>query len=181
MPTTAVILNNAPIACVLAGNAVAKGNLFGGTTSPDLPKTIFACHYVLKKIYDEDPDYPGLRWAALRLWELCGKYAIQAYAYTGGGGSVAPITPPSLPDYYDFVVSSSSPIVTGAFLLLIDGTLGNYDFRGYNIAFYRGNNLQSKFNDGATTCYSWNKVSGLLTLINGVAQVDEPIQIYPML
>ena len=186
MPTTAVIIENAPIACVLAGNDVAKGNLFGGTLDPNLPKTIFAFQYVLKKIYDIDPDYPGLRWAALRLWELCGKYGIRAYAYTGGTGIIGGITPSyNLPNVIDWIVSGvvasgTEPIPTGASTALLNGTNGFPDFRGYNIDYVRGGYPQYTTNPGDGSSYfSWNRVTGLFQIFD-VAILGEQMRITPI-
>lgn len=92
MPTNAIILSNAPIACVLAGTDVAKGSLFGSRIDPLIPQKIYSTYFVIKKIYDLDPAYDGMTEACIYLWELMGKYGIRAQAYTGGGGSVAPPT-----------------------------------------------------------------------------------------
>lgn len=92
MPTNATILLNAPIACVLAGNDVAKGNLFGKRIDPLIAQKIYCEYFKIKKIYDLDPDYAGMSVACQYLWELMGKYGIRAQSYTGGGGSVSPST-----------------------------------------------------------------------------------------
>lgn len=88
MPTNAVILNNAPIACVLAGSDVAKGVLFGQRIDPLIAQKIYSTYFVIKKIYDIDTDYDGMTAACVYLWELMGKYGIKAQSYTGGSGVV---------------------------------------------------------------------------------------------
>lgn len=93
MPTNAIILDNAPIACVLAGNDVAKGSLFGQRIDPLLPQKIYSTYFVIKKIFDIDPAYDGMTEACIYLWELMGKYGIRAQAYTGGSGVVPSPTP----------------------------------------------------------------------------------------
>lgn len=90
MPTNSVILSNAPIACVLAGTDVAKGSLFGKRIDPLLPQKIYSTYFVIKKVYDLDPDYSGMTAACVYLWELMGKYGIRAQHYSGGGGVVPP-------------------------------------------------------------------------------------------
>ncbi len=95
MATITTILQAAPIANVLASNKAAEGSLFGGNIQPSLPITIFSVNKVLKKIYDNDPTYSGLYETSQRLWELCGRFGLQASAYTGGGGSSSSITPTS--------------------------------------------------------------------------------------
>lgn len=92
MPTNAIILANAPIACVLAGNDVAKGQLFGPRIDPLIAQKIYCEYFKIKKIYDLDPDYAGMTVACQYLWELMGMYGIRAYGYTGGG-QVSPVTP----------------------------------------------------------------------------------------
>jgi len=93
MPTVTTILQTAPIANVLASNKAAEGSLFGGNIQPSLPLTIYSVNKILKKIYDNDPLYDGLYETAQRLWEITGRWGIQAQAYTGGGGSAGGITP----------------------------------------------------------------------------------------
>lgn len=93
MPDNSTILNNAPISCVLAGNDISKGVLFGSRLDTQLSQKIYATYTIIKKIYDIDPNYNGMTQCCLYLWELMGKYGIGAMAYTGGGGSISPITP----------------------------------------------------------------------------------------
>lgn len=92
MPTNAIILANAPIACVLAGNDVAKGTMFGPRIDPLIAQKIYCEYFKIKKIYDLDPNYTGMSVACQYLWELMGMYGIRAQGYTGGGGSVSPPT-----------------------------------------------------------------------------------------
>ena len=92
MPTNAVILNNAPAACVLAGNDIANGDLFGQRIDPLLAQKIYSTYFVIYKIYVLDPNYSGMNAACLYLWELMNKYGIRAMGYSGGG-TVVPPTP----------------------------------------------------------------------------------------
>jgi len=92
MPTNTIILSNAPIASVLAGNDISKGSLYGQRIDPLLDQKIYATYFVIKKIYDLNPNYSGITAACLYLWELMGKYGIQAQAYSGGGSVAVPGT-----------------------------------------------------------------------------------------
>lgn len=93
MPTNAVILDTAPPACVLAGNDISKGVLFGARKDPLLAQKIYATYFVIKKIYDLDPNYSGMTVACQYLWELMDKYGIRGQAYSGGSGVVPSPTP----------------------------------------------------------------------------------------
>lgn len=106
MPTNLVILQNAPISCVLAGSDVAKGSLFGQRLDTMLHTKIYVTYKIIKKIYDLDNNYSGMTAACLYLWELMGKYGIMAQYYTSGGGSVAPPTP-GTENIYPFKIVSS--------------------------------------------------------------------------
>lgn len=103
MPTNSVILANAPIACVLAGNDIAKGSLFGQRIDPLLAQKIYATYFVIKKIYDLDPDYDNMTEYCQYLWELTGKYGIRAYGYTGGGQ----VAPPTFGQGYPIYITSA--------------------------------------------------------------------------
>ena len=93
MPANSVILENAPVACVLAGTDISRGTLFGQRIDPLLDQKIYATYFVIKKIFDLDPNYSGMTAACLYLWELMGKYGIQAQAYSGSGGGGVVVTP----------------------------------------------------------------------------------------
>lgn len=94
MPTTAEILGYAEGAGYLANNAIQKSALFNrGRLNPLLPQQIFGIHYILQKIYDEDPTYEGLYETCLYLWEIMGRYGLQAQGLSGGGGVVPSPTP----------------------------------------------------------------------------------------
>lgn len=155
MPTTAIILQNAPIASVLANNAATKGVLFGGKLDPNLYIKIWVTWWVINRIYEADPTYPHIYEKALRLWEMMGRYGLAAYTYTGGGGgSVSPVTPiPTIPAPYYFVVSVSSFIPTGGSSATISA------FIGFNLIFARGGIPQSQIQT-EPTWFSWNSVTG---------------------
>jgi len=126
--------------------------------------------------YAQDPTSANTYQQANYLLTLCGIYLFQAQQTTGGGGSITPITPSASPDPYDFVVSSSSFIVTGASSATLPST-----WQGYNILLVRNSITQSTVNDGIVTCYSWSRTTRLLTFINGALNAGELIQIYPLI
>jgi len=94
MPTNSEILSYAPGAGYLAANDVGNSVLFNNFArlNPILPQQIYALYFVIKKIYDKDPNYSGMDVACQYLWEIMGRYGIAAQGITGGG-SVSPITP----------------------------------------------------------------------------------------
>jgi len=97
MPTNAEILSLAPGAGYLAANAKSKSVLFPnfGRLNPILPQQIYALYFVIKKIYDLNPNYSGMTAACLYLWEIMGRYGLAAQGIAGGGGSVPSPTPPA--------------------------------------------------------------------------------------
>lgn len=102
MPTTQVILNNAPIAAYLAGNAKDKSVLFPsfGRLNPILPQQIYGLYFILNKIFTtnneqnvSDTEYSGMVPCAEYLWEIMGRYGVQAQGISGSGGSAPTPTP----------------------------------------------------------------------------------------
>lgn len=95
MPTNAEILDLAPGAGYLAANDARKSVLFNNNprVNPLLPQWIYALYFVIKKIYDIDPNYPGMTTLCIYLWEMMGRYGIMAMGLSGGGGSVPSPTP----------------------------------------------------------------------------------------
>lgn len=160
MPSIQRILEVAPVCCYLSANYVAKRQgLFGGAVDQNNPTKIYNVYKILKHVYDKDPLYPNLQACANYLWELCKGYTARAAAIVdgGGGGSVAPVTPPagSLPAPIDFIVGASS-------LIPIGGTSVNVPtFIGYTLNFYRGGIAQYTTNPGdGSSYYTWNSVTG---------------------
>ena len=177
MPTVVQILQYAPAASYLAANANAKSALFNNSrVNPILPQQIYALYFVLKKIYNEDPVYDGLVPCANYLWEIMGRYGIQAQGVYGGGGSVTPINPTLVPDSFDFVVSASSLIPTGGSSV----DLSSYGYIGFDIILVR-NGITQSVNNTSGTYYSYDNTTGILTLLGGAANADELIQIYPQI
>lgn len=177
MPTVAEILNYAPTASYLAANAVDKAKLFNkNNLNPILPQQIYALYFILKEIYNRNPVYDGLVPCANYLWEIMGRYGIQAQGIFGSGGSVTPITPSLVPDPFDFIVDGSSLIPTGGSSV----DLSAYGYIGFDIIFVRGGIPQSINNTGGYY-YSYDNTTAILTLLGGAAQATESMQIYPQI
>lgn len=113
MPTTSEILNAAPIAGYLAGNAKDKSVLFGGfgNLNPILPQQIYGLYFILNKIFttnnEQNPsetEYAGMVPCAEYLWEIMGRYGVQAQGISGGGG-VAPS--PTAVQYYPIYITQA--------------------------------------------------------------------------
>lgn len=162
-----------PLARIGGAKKNAKNN---GSIDHDLDIKLYDTRKDLEAQYDADPDSAETYTMGNYLLALCGVYLFTAQATIVGGGTITPIIPNPIPDPYDFYVDSSSFIVTGASIKVFP-----VSWAGLNILFVRSFVTQSKVNDGITTCYSWNKSTRLFTLINGVAQVGENFQIYPVL
>jgi hypothetical protein len=155
MVSNAIILSNAPIAAVLAGNDIANGSIYGQRVDPKLDQKIFATYFIIKKIYDLNSTYSGMDTACSYLWELMGKYGIQALSYTGGGGSVAPPTGSvGAPNPYYFIVDAST-----SFMINGDTSKILTSFIGYNLLYVRNGITQSTIST-EPTYYSWDKVTG---------------------
>jgi len=116
---------------------------------------------------------PTARGVANYLQWLCGKFGLTAqYVISGaGGGSVLPIFPSSIPNPFEFVVSSTSFIPTGSSTAVISSYIG------FNVIFVRGGITQSTVNIGGSY-FTWDKLSGTFTC-SPAAYVGELFQIYP--
>ncbi len=127
------------------------------------------------------------------LFALEGIWGIEAQFIDGGsGGIVAPVTSASttLPDPIDWTVSGvasgTAPLADGEISVLLNGTNGMPNLRGYNIEFTRGNAVQftTAPPDGFSTYYSWNRATGLFSVLAdtspfGAAQLGEQFRILP--
>jgi hypothetical protein len=153
-PTVAYTLSIAPPSQYLASHDVAKGSLFGQRPDPLLPQKIFMEYTIINTIYENDNDYDGLQGAANYLYTMLSKYSFKAASIvTGDGGEVAPVTPDATPEPYDFEVSGSSFIATGASTKVITA------FIGYNVMFVRGGIVQSIVNIGGSY-FTWDRDTG---------------------
>lgn len=146
----------------------------GGSSENYLDIQLYNARKDLEYSYSQDPTSSITFTIGQYVLALMSVYLNQAQNATGGGGSITPITPGTVPDPYDFEVSASSFIPSGATTKTITA------FVGYNILFVRGGVTQSTVNLGATYFY-WDKNTGEFNLLNGAAQVGELFQIYPLI
>lgn len=192
IPTIAETIDIGDASVFLSGNDNSKGSLFGKRlASPTSPVLIAIVTDAIRWEYDTYPTDETLRGSCNYLLWLCGRYRLEAQAAIsgGGGGTVIPGGGGSggtgtMPNPLDWIVSdtisSAAPLGRGDSTVTLDGTLGNVDFRGYNIDFFRGGQPQYTTDpqDGSTWYY-WNRVSGLF-IIYGEAQEGEPMRISPI-
>lgn len=168
------IINIAKVSQYLSALDVQKGSLFGRRIAPETPQILYNERKSVEWMYSNDPNNSSLPLTSNYLYSLCRGYNLQAQAILGTatGGSVAPVTPTSIPNAYDFVVSGSSLIPTGGSSVTLTAYIG------WNVLFVRNGIAQSSINTGQSY-YSWNKTTGLLT-ISPEAYQDEQMQIYPI-
>lgn len=158
MPSNSDILLYAPGAGYLAANDVRKGALFNnsGRVNPILPQQIYAIYFIIKKIYDLDPTYPGMTAACLYLWEIMGKYGIKSQGLSGGGGSITPVTP--IGNIFPFIITSSAFESDGV-------SYNNSDIVGVSLTIFINEVSQSWMTASATT-FSYT-VTGIQISIPG--------------
>jgi len=170
----------------LSANYVSKQGLFGGSViKPVLPVQIaFVTDALDWGNSGGAQTDASLRSTANYAYWLFGKFQLQAQQIIDGdgGGSVTP-TPAggTLPYPLDWeITANSSPLKEGD----LSATLTN--FIGYNIQFTRTGITQytTAPSDGESTYYSWNRVTGLFTLLAdtspfGAAQLTERFRILP--
>lgn len=165
MPTPSTILSLAPGAAYLAGNAIAKGQLFPtNKVNPILPQQIYAVYFILKKIHTLDPTNSALVPCCNYLWELMGRWGVKAQALSGGGGSVAPITPGTGYVYYvlnDTITADSSTYQSS---LLVGGRdLGSITVNDQQFMLDRD--------------FTFNNVTGAITFTTISLFIDDDISI----
>lgn len=151
MPTIAQIVDIYPVAQYLCATDLLKRGVYG--VGAELPQKIRNIGLSVERIYNDDPTDTTLSATANYLYNLCGKYGMQAQAISGTTGSVAGIVSGvQSPLPLDFEVSASSIIAAGSSTLIITA------FMGCNIEFTRGGITQNTTNVGGSY-YSWNKVT----------------------
>lgn len=171
--TTQQIINIGRACKIYAGNGLRNGQRHGGTNDTGLPNMIFYVGKGLEYLYDLDSDNEDIGNLENFLIAIC-KDAPRAEAAIVGGGGLPTLITPTSPAPLDWVVSASSiPLATGESLATLS------TFIRYQINFSRGGIIQSTTDPGGGgTYYSWNSTTGAFALINGAAQVDEPMRIF---
>lgn len=177
------IITIAQISQYLAACDIQKGGRDGIYLS--LPQKLYCIRKNVQWLYNLDNTNTTLIPTANYLYSLCAPYSLEAGKISGsGGGSVSPIAPiiNPIPFPLDFIVDfDTTPIVVGGNGLLLDGTNGNYDYRGFNLSFDRNGQPQYTTNptDGSTY-FSWNRITGQFLLLNGNAQESERFRLTPI-
>lgn len=173
LPTIQESINIGDATVFLMGNDYAAGSLWGQRLTKQTSAVLV--NYVTSAIewqLDSLPNDDTLRGAANYLIWLCGKYGLEALSLNTGG-SVIPIDPSvTTPNRVDFYVSGSSLIPTGG------STYTFTQFRGYNVSFYRNGLEQATVNDGSSTYFSFNKLTGDFECF-GIAAEGELFSIVP--
>jgi len=183
--TAQQIIDIANASCVYASNELSGGARHGGLVDEQLPSLTYLIRQGYEWLYELSPSDEDLDTIGNYLIAIS-KFALKAENEITGGGSVTPITPnPALPQPIDWRVSGTAtalaPLATGESSVVLDGTGGMPDLRGYNVDFFRNNTIQHTTDAGdGSTYYSWNRISGLFTLINGAAQSTELMRISPI-
>ncbi len=121
------------------------------------------------------------------LFALEGVYGLEAQFRDGGsGGSVTPISPSStsLVQPLDWIIAATSsgtaPLADQQSSVTLNGTNGMPNLIGYNIDFIRGSMTQYTTDPGdGTTYYSWDRNTGVFTVLGGAAQLGERFRIFP--
>jgi hypothetical protein len=173
------------VSAALASLYVSKKMMYGGSViKPIPPLQIQIISDVLEWANDGGAETDQvLRNLANYLYWLSESFQLEAQNIISGpgGGSVAP-TPAGTGgvEALDFEVTASSIIPTGGTSLLINGSNGLPDYRGYRIVnISRGGVWQNttSLNDGSNY-YAWNSVTGLLSIF-AAAGLGELIRITP--
>lgn len=155
-PTIPLMTDYADLAIGLCANDNAKGSLWGKRlTAPSSPITQSIVNDALRWAYQGGAvSETELRQIANYLWWLINPYGLTAeyiISNTSGGGSVVP-TPSTRPLPLDFIVSTTSPIPTGASGLSIPA------YAGWNLNFSRGGVEQNTTDVGdGSSFYGWDR------------------------
>lgn len=153
--------------------AIIKNGLYAGGINIDLPTKIRVIRESIEYQYNKNPSDETLTATSNYMLGLC-YYVAQARNITGNGGTIAGVHPiGAAPNPYDFIVSGSSFIITGATTKTITA------FIGYNIQFSRGGIVQNTTDVGdGSTYYSWDKNTGTF-ILSAAAQAGELFRILP--
>lgn len=170
------------VSTYLSANYTERGKLFGGTIFKPVPPVQIAFVTDALNWGDEggaETD-ASLRQVANYLYWLCGRFQLKAQEVISGagGGSVSPTTSAAALNQLNFTVAASgTTLIDGQSLVMLDGTLGNPDFRGYNLVINKNAQAMTQINNGVFY-YTWNKVTGQLDVVPAAFLGDE-FQITP--
>lgn len=170
------IIDRSQVSIYLSGNDNSKGTLFGPRkAAPGSPISIALISDVLNWGYDGGAETAvDLRQMANYLEWLIGTNGLQAqYILTGAGGGAVIPGGGSIPAQLNFTVGASGTT-------LIDGqsTVTLTQFIGYNLLVNKSGQALTQITT-APVYYTWNKVTGLLTVVPAAFLGDE-FQITPV-
>ena len=171
--TVSNILDIAKISQYIATIDIQNGSIFGRRIVPETPQILYNERKAVEWLYNLNPNASSLVETSNYLYSLCRGYNLQAQQIAGTGGTISPVVPSQIPNPYDFIVSATSIVPTGA----VNATISA--FIGFNLLFVRNGIPQSTLNVGGNSYYSWNKNLGLLT-ISPAAIAGEQFQLYPL-
>ena len=174
MATIAQNILNGRLSVGLSANYGSKASLFSGPViKTAAPQHIMMVTDALEWM-DDGGNFTSAEEIAVAnylVW-LMGMFGLQASSITGSGGSVTPIIPGTTsPSRLDFVVSVSSPIVTGS----TSASLSQY--QGVEINFIRNGIPQSQVTS-ESSYITWTKATSAL-VISPALQEGELISIIP--
>lgn len=180
-------LNIANACSIYASNELVSGKVDGGLLDERLPSLLFATRQGLEWLYELDPTNEDLTPIGNGLIAICKHYA-KAENEIVGGGSVPSVNPnTALPQPIDWRVSgtasATAPLATADTSVVLDGTNGMPDLRGYNVAYTRGGIPQYTTNPGdGSNYYGWDRLTGLFQLLGSApsAVLGEQMRIDPI-
>lgn len=176
MPTpysTQQIIDIAKVSQALAANDAERSGFQEGRVSKDLAAILYTERKSVEFTNTNDSgNVTDLEQTARYLYDLCGKYALEAASLIIDTGLSNPSTTAPRPDPIEFEVSASTPIATGGSTLTIE------EFIGYNLLFARNEHTESQVNRGGTY-FTWNKITGEFVCY-GAATLGELFQLYPI-
>ena len=185
MPALTVVdkISIAKISQFLAGNDIERSGYEGAGQDLRLPRKLYMIRKNIEWLYNLDSDDETLTVTSNYLYALCGKYTFKAQEILntgGGGGIISPVVNTTVPiEPYDWVVgattSDDAPLKDGDTSVTLTRFIGVA-----TVNFVRGNLVQNTTlpPDGVSSWYSWNSVTGLFTLNNGAAGLDEQMRIF---
>lgn len=112
----------------LAANAAAKG-LYKDGNSGILSRLIYMIRKNVERLYNLSPSNPTLTKTSNYMYSLCAPFSLKAQSILGGGGSVAPIAPPSQSLIFPLVVTGADFEADGV-------TYNNSDIVGENLMLF---------------------------------------------
>ena len=140
------------VSSIFMSNKLSGGKIHGGLLDENNPILIYLVRQALEWLYELDPTHEDLDTIGNYLIAICPD-AARAEAAIIGGDSTPTIVNATAPTRKDFIVSTSSYIVTGASSKNIS------EFIGYELEFDRNNIPQSTVNTEASY-FSWDKTIG---------------------